>query len=137
MKRLFLLFTCIILFLLLKQQGNEVKKVQLERLDVNYSHTIDFTGKLFLPKTLQYGEVPVNEKRQGIIKISIAGKNYKYVQVPDLMRKGIYRFSIFRLSRDLPDEIEVSTGTRILTDFKKSNLNGSKAIKFFAEKEIE
>lgn len=136
MKHLFLLGTCIILLLLLKQ-GKTVKKVQLERLDVEYSHTIDFTGKLFLPKTLQYGEVPVNEKVQGIIKISIAGKNYKYVQIPDLMRPGTYRLNRYRLARNSPDEIEVSTGTRIETDFKKSNLNGSKAIKFFAEKEIE
>lgn len=129
MKNLFLLFTCIVLLLILKT-SQENLKFKIERLDVYYSEVIDFTGKLYLPKTLTYEAKPVNKKVRGILELRIAGKIYKYKQ--KLVNYGM----VYELEEG-PDEIWLKKGSRIETEFENSNLGKTEVVTLFVEKEEE
>lgn len=64
------------LFLLLKTVQKEEGKTKLIRRDLQSSEVIDFSGTLFLPKTIQYKQDVVNRNFE---KIVVAGKTYQYV----------------------------------------------------------
>jgi hypothetical protein len=105
MKNLFLLFACLIMVLLLKELPK--KKEQLVRIDIVKSHVVDFSGVLFLPKTLQADHELVNSS---FIKINIAGKNYRYVQCQNsYCLVGTAR----EVSVSAGDKVEVSFPTKL------------------------
>jgi hypothetical protein len=117
--------------LLFLKQFQKEKKYKLVRLDVEYSEVIDFTGKLYVPKTIQYGDTPVKGKGLGIVEISIAGNFYTYFQRDP-------NYNIYYLDEKITEtEIEVDKGTKIVTYFEDSNLKYPMPIKFFLEKEIK
>lgn len=101
MRNLFLLFTCVVMVILLKELPK--KKEQIKRIDVKKSHIIDFSGTLFLPKTLQADAELVNSN---FIIISISGKNYRYEQ-------KLFNYQLNGEAKELP----VSPGDKIVTSF--------------------
>lgn len=71
-KNLFLLFFCIVMVLLLKEA--QVKE-SMERRDIKHMEVLNFSGKLFLPRTLPYDETLVNKE---FVIITVAGTSYTY-----------------------------------------------------------
>lgn len=98
-KNLFLLFFCIVMVLLLKQA--QVKEV-MERREIQHMEVLNFTGKLFLPRTLPYDEELVNKK---FVVITLAGTSYTYAK-DDTGR--------FRLEEKEADEVPVMIGDSIV-----------------------
>lgn len=101
MRNLFLLFTCFVMVILLKELPK--KKEQIKRIDVKKSHTIDFSGKLFLPKTLQADAELVNSN---FIFVSLNGKKFTYKQ-------DVFNYKLEGDAEELP----VYAGDKIIVSF--------------------
>lgn len=77
MKRnFFLLFISILLLLVLKESKSRV--TTLVPLYIEKSQSVDFTGTLFIPKTLSINDELVNKNKLRVINLNVAGNNYRY-----------------------------------------------------------
>ena len=95
MKNIFLFFVMILLMLILRETKT---KEQIQVLDVNKTTSINFNGKMFLPRTLPWETEPVNDYR---FYIKLAGKDYHYVK----------QYGRFTLEQNTEaDEITVRSG---------------------------
>lgn len=104
MKAIFLIFACFAMIFLLKEVQ---KKEQVERIDIVKFHVLDFSGTMFLPKTIQADEQLVNS---GFIVISVPSKKYQYVKCPN-------GYCLVGNVREVPvsvgDKVEVSFPTKL------------------------
>lgn len=105
MKRnFFLLFISILLLLVLKESKSRV--TTLVPLYIEKSQSVDFTGTLFIPKTLSINDGLVKKNKLRVISLSVAGKNYRYI------RK--YESNTFWIERDLDvKEVSIKIGDKI------------------------
>lgn len=81
----------------------EKKKEKIERIDIVKSHVLEFSGTLFLPKTLQVYASDVNSS---FIEIRIQRKKYTYITCSN-------GFCLSGVSR----EVSVNGGNKITVSF--------------------
>lgn len=97
MRNLFLLLTCLLLFAAIKG----TKKDKLEVLYIeNTAITVNFNGKLFLPKTLPTLEKKVNTN---VVVLMVNGKKFHYVKC----------YNQYCLINNISREIPVFAGTKV------------------------
>ena len=111
MKNIFILFVCFISISLIKV---EHKKERMHRVDVLKFYIVDFSGTLFIPKTLQVNPQEVADK---FIDIEVNNIKYKYTTC-------LSGFCLNGKSKEIP----VSIGYFIKTSFP---------IKLFFSREVK
>lgn len=112
MRNLFILVVFIIFILTIKgNRPEELKKLDLERLDVKQSQVIDFNGSLFLPRTIQVRDDVVKDAK---VVLSLHGKTYTYSALYDTRTFWLDPSQVSEeIAVEKGDVIAVTTGTTL------------------------
>jgi len=123
-KPLFLLFVCLISLTTIKRAKT---RSSLERIDVEFSHTMTFDGVLYLPKMIHFEVGTVKKKGVGLITLTVGENTFTYY------RKYEFGTNTYWLESKshLIEEVEVEVGDVISTDFSASHLDSPKIVKLF------
>lgn len=133
MKSLFILFVAVVAVIAIKKEHTN-KKMELVRIDVRRTLTVDKSFMLYIPRSIKFGEPLVNEKVEGVITLHVQGRTFCYIRHIEITRN---EYLLSPKCGDMFKSLDVVNGDKIEFKFGKSNMLQAENVPMFGEEAVD